>query len=443
MSSLLKIFKAYDVRGAYPEMLDERIAKRIGRATAVFLGCRNALVGHDMRRSSPPLAAALIDGLRTQGVDVTFIGQATSPLVYFAGRDHDCAISVTASHNPPPDNGMKICGRGALPIGSANGLLEIAALVEADNFPASARQGSYQEAAPRAEFVATSLRALRIDRPFRVVVDAGNGMGGPDYEALRGQNRLLQIVPMYFEPDDTFPHHEPNPLHFETLRDLQAAVVREQADLGVALDGDADRCFFVDETGAIVSADMLTALIAQDVLRAHSGATILYDLRSSRVVAEEIAAAGGRAVECRVGHAFIKKALRDEGGIFAGELSGHFYFKESSYAENTLLALFRLLNILDTRGQKLSQAIAPLKRYPSSGEVNSKVTDTAAILAKLGSRYADGRSTTLDGLKVSYKDWWFNVRPSNTEPVLRLVLEADTPELMAAKREELLAIIRG
>lgn len=441
--SIQQIFKAYDVRGAYPDQISEPIARRIGRATATFLGCRTALVGHDMRRSSPALAGALIEGLRQQGVAVTFIGQATSPLVYFAGREHDCAISVTASHNPPPDNGMKICGKGALPIGSANGLLEICRLVERDQFTAAPEPGELMELAPRAEFVDASLQALSIRRRFKVVVDAGNGMGGPDYALLSGRTPLLEIVPMYFEPDDTFPHHEPNPLHFETLRDLQQRVVQERADLGVALDGDGDRCFLVDETGQIVAADMLTALIAQDVLRAHSGATILYDLRSSRVVREEVEQAGGHAVECRVGHAFIKKALRDEGGIFAGELSGHFYFRESSYAENTLLALFRVLNILDARGTSLSKAIAPLKRYPGSGEVNSKVAFVAAVLQRLEEKYKDGRISKLDGLKVSYPDWWFNVRPSNTEPLLRLVLEADTNEQLAEKQAELLGIIRG
>ncbi|MFN7964674.1 MAG: phosphomannomutase/phosphoglucomutase [Acidobacteriota bacterium] len=441
--SIQKLFKAYDVRGAYPELINEEVAHRIGRATATFLKCRTALVGHDMRRSSPALAMALIEGLRAQGVNVTFIGQATSPLVYFAGRDHDCAVSVTASHNPPPDNGMKICGKGALPIGSANGLLDIAKLVEKNEFTAAAEPGTLVDSSPREEFVEASLQALAVRRRFKIVVDAGNGMGGPDYATLAKATPLLEVVPMYFEPDDTFPNHEPNPLHFETLRDLQAAVVRDKADLGVALDGDGDRCFFVDETGSIVPADILTALIAQDVLRAHSGATILYDLRSSRVVKEEVEEAGGRAVECRVGHAFIKKALRSEGGIFAGELSGHFYFQESSYAENTLLALFRVLNILDARGVSLSHAIKPLQRYPSSGEVNSKVPFVAAVLQRLEDKYRDGRQTKLDGLKVSYPDWWFNVRPSNTEPLLRLVLEADSQTLMEQKREELLAIIRA
>jgi phosphomannomutase len=299
------------------------------------------------------------------------------------------------------------------------------------------------EASPREGFVSASLAALAVNRKFKVVVDAGNGMGGPDYAVLSKATGWIDLVEMYFEPDDTFPHHEPNPLHFETLKDLQAAVVRERADLGVALDGDADRCFLVDELGQIVSADMLTALIARDVLRAHSGATILYDLRSSRVVREEIEAAGGRAVECRVGHAFIKKALREHGGIFAGELSGHFYFRESSYAENTLLALCRVLNILDAHKTTLSQAIKPLQRYPSSGEVNSKVQDVAAVLQRLEQKYSDGQITKLDGLKVSYRDWWFNVRPSNTEPLLRLVLEADDRESMQRRQAELLELIRS
>jgi len=440
--SFKQIFKAYDVRGAYPDQINESIARRIGRATATFLGCRSALVGHDMRASGVTLSEALIDGLREQGVDVTFIGRASSPLVYFAGRDYDCAVSVTASHNPPPDNGMKICSKEALPIGSANGLLDIAGLVERDDFSVADRRGSLDTAAPRAEFVRASARALEAKRRFKVVVDAGNGMGGVDYEELRSLDLPLEIVPMYFEPDDSFPNHEPNPLNFETLAALQETVRRERADIGVALDGDGDRCFFVDETGEIMSADLITALIARDVLRHNPGATILHDLRSSRVVPEEIESGGGRAVECRVGHAFIKKAMRDEGGIFAGELSGHFYFRESSYAENTFLALFRLLNILDSAEASLSKLAAPLRRYASSGEVNSRVEDVGAVLGRLEQAYQDGRVSKLDGLKVSYDRWWFNVRPSNTEPLLRLVLEADESSLMQSKRDEVLGLIR-
>lgn len=441
--ALRQIFKAYDVRGAYPEMINETIARDIGRAAAEFLGCRDALVGHDMRRSGVPLAQALMQGLNEQGVDVTFIGQASSPLVYYAGRESGCSISVTASHNPPPDNGMKICAGGALPIGSANGLLDICGLVERGNFTAAGRQGTRREAAPRGEFIDFSLKALHGRRSFKVVVDAGNGMGGVDYAELACRGTGVEILPLYFEPDDTFPHHEPNPLHFETLRDLQAAVVREKADLGVGLDGDADRCFFVDEQGGIVPADMITVLIALDVLRDNPGATILHDLRSSRVVSEEITKAGGRAVECRVGHAFIKKALRDQGGVFAGELSGHFYFEESSYAENTLLALFRVLNILERSGEPLSRMVAPLARYSGSGEVNSRVSEVGPVLLRLKERFREGDQSTLDGLKVSFPDWWFCVRPSNTEPLVRLVLEARTPEQMAARRDELLALIRG
>ncbi len=441
--SLRKIFKAYDVRGAYPADINESIAYSIGRATATFLGCRDAVVGHDMRASGVKLAEALIRGLREQGVDVTFIGQASSPLVYFAGREFTCAISVTASHNPPPDNGMKICGAEALPIGSANGLLDIADIVIDERYAPPGGLGSYEEAAPRERFVRFSSEALETKRRFRIVVDAGNGIGGLDYKALADLDLPLDIVPLYFDPDDSFPNHEPNPAKFETLRDLQAKVVEEGADLGVALDGDGDRCYFVDENGEILAADLVTALIAVDVLRRQPGATILYDLRSSRIVREEIEAAGGTAIECRVGHAFIKKAMRDEGAVFAGELSGHFYFKESSYAENTFIALFRMLNILDARGIALSEAVAPLRRYSSSGEVNSRVSDVEAVLSELAAKYSDGAVSRLDGLKVSYDSWWFNVRPSNTEPLLRLVLEADDDALMTEKRDEILAIIRG
>ncbi len=442
--SVRDIFKAYDVRGSYPDQLDEGIARRIGRAAAGFIGCRNALVGHDMRRSSPPLAGALCDGLREQGVDVTFIGEASSPLVYFAGRSYESAVSVTASHNPPPDNGMKICRGGALPIGSANGLLDIATLVEEDRFTAAPRRGGFAEAAPRDEFLAFSLQALHATRPFRVVVDAGNGMGGPDYQALLEKRTNVEIVPLYLDPDDSFPNHEANPLHFETLRDLQRKVVETKADLGVGLDGDGDRCFFVDETGEILPADLVTALIAQDILADTPGVTVLYDLRSSKIVRETVEAAGGRAVECRVGHAFIKQQLREHKGVFAGELSGHFYFEASSFAENTFLALFRLLNMLERRGAPLSRAVAPLRRYFGSGEINSRVAAVGPVIGKLKDSYGpSGEVSLMDGLKVTYPDWWFNVRPSNTEPVLRLVLEADSRELMETKRDEILKVIRS
>ncbi|MDQ7005760.1 MAG: phosphomannomutase/phosphoglucomutase [Acidobacteriota bacterium] len=443
MSDLRRVFKAYDVRGAYPEAIDEPLARRIGRATAVHLGARTALVGHDMRRSSPSLAAALIDGLREQGTDVTFIGEASSPLVYYAGRDFDAAVAVTASHNPLPDNGMKICGPDAEPIGSANGLWTIRDLVAGGDFPAAPRRGTLDTLEPRRAFVDDSLAFLHLRRRFRVVVDGANGMGGPDYQELARRDSPLEILPLYLDPDDDFPHHEPNPLVFDNLRDLQAEVRRTGADLGIALDGDGDRCVFVDEQGAVVTADLATALIAPEVLREHPGTPILFDVRSSRVVAEEIRAAGGRPVECRVGHAFIKKALRDEQAHFGGELSGHFYFREAACAENTLLALFRLLNLLDRRGCTLSQAVAPLRRYHSSGEINSRVDRVENRLQALRDKYRDGEISTLDGLKVSYSTWWFNVRPSNTEPLLRLVVEAADAEELQARTRELLTLIRN
>ncbi len=443
MSDLQGIFKAYDIRGAYPDAIDEELTRQIGRAIAVHLAARTALVGHDMRRSSPSLAAALIDGLRTEGVDVTFIGQASSPLVYSAGRDYDAAVAVTASHNPLPDNGMKICARDAAPIGSDNGLWTIRDLVAAGRFSPAPRRGELRTLEPRSAFVDQSLAFLRIERPFRVVVDGANGMGGPDYLELARRQTPLEILPLYLDPDDNFPHHEPNPLVFENLRDLQAEVRRTGADLGVALDGDGDRCLMVDEQGDIVPADLTTALIAPEVLAEHPGTPILFDVRSSRVVAEEILAAGGRPVECRVGHAFIKKVLREEQAHFGGELSGHFYFREASCAENTLLALFRLLNLLERRKCTLSEAVAPLRRYHSSGEINSRVEQIQPCLQALEERYHDGTISTLDGLKVSYPTWWFNVRPSNTEPLLRLVVEASSATELEARTAELLALIRG
>ena len=441
--TLAEIFKAYDVRGPYPDALDERIAEAIGRAVAVHLRPARALVGHDMRRSSPSLAAALVEGLAAQGVDVTFIGLASSPLVYFAGREFDASIVVTASHNPLPDNGMKICEAGALPIGGASGLFEVRRLVEQGSFPAALRRGEVVEAAPRGAFVDASLRALEARRPFRVVVDAGNGIGGPDYAELMRRDTPLSIVPLYFEPDDRFPHHHPNPLDHATLDDLRRAVVAERADLGLALDGDADRCIFVDETGEIVPADLATALMAQDVLAHRPGASILYDVRSSRAVAEEIERGGGRAVESRVGHAYMKRTLAEIGGAFGGELSGHYYFDPPSFAENTLRALFAVVNLLDRRSQALSEVVRPLRRYAQSGEINVRVPAVTPVLERLLVAFPGGTVSRLDGLKISFDDWWFNARPSNTEPLLRLVIEGRDAATAKRRTEQVLAVVRG
>ena len=440
--TLGEIFKAYDVRGPYPDALDERIAGAIGRAVAVHLRPVRALVGHDMRRSSPALAAALVEGLAVQGVDVTFIGLASSPLVYFAGRGFDASIVVTASHNPLPDNGMKICEAGAMPIGGASGLFEVRRLVERGTFPAAARRGQVVTADPRGAFVDASLRALEARRPFRVVVDAGNGVGGPDYAELMKRDTPLRIVPLYFEPDDRFPHHHPNPLDHATLDDLRRAVVAERADLGLALDGDADRCVFVDEAGEIVPADLATALMAQDVLAHRPGASILYDVRSSRAVAEEIERGGGHAVESRVGHAYMKRTLAEIGGAFGGELSGHYYFDAPSFAENTLRALFAVVNLLDRRGTTLSEAVRPLRRYAQSGEINVRVPAVEPVLARLLAAFPGGAVSRLDGLKVSFDDWWFNARPSNTEPLLRLVIEGSDAASVERRTGQVLAVVR-
>lgn len=440
---LAEIFKAYDVRGPYPDALDETIARAIGQGIAAYLRPESAVVGHDMRHSSPALAAALVDGLVTLGVDVEFIGLASSPLVYFAGRASDACIAVTASHNPLPDNGMKICRAAAMPIGGPTGLEEIRRLVEADRFLPAARRGSVRHSEPRAAFVDDALATLAVKRRFTVVVDAGNGIGGLDYAELMQRDPPLAIVPLYFEPDDAFPHHHPNPLDPHTLDDLRARVVAERADLGLALDADGDRCVFVDEAGAIVPADLTTALIAQDILAHRPGAPILYDVRSSRVVREEILAHGGQPVEGRVGHAFMKRTLAELGGAFGGELSGHYYFDPPSFAENTFRALFAVLNLLDARRATLSEVVHPLLRYRQSGEINLRVPALEPVLERLLAAFPGGEVSRLDGLKVSFDDWWFNARPSNTEPLLRLVIEAADPAAMERRRDAVLAIVRG
>ncbi|RXE56294.1 Fis family transcriptional regulator [Methanoculleus taiwanensis] len=438
------IFKAYDIRGAYPDELDEGMARRIGAGFARLLQAETVVVGRDMRLSSPSLAEAFIEGALAAGASVVDIGMVSTPLLYHAIIDggFDGGAMVTASHLPGRMNGFKLCRAKAIPLSGDAGLPALERLVaESPPVPPRPITGPYRRDSVMERYIGTLVSFVRPARPLKVVVDAGSGMAGPEVPRLAAEIPAWTFIFRDMEPDGRFPDHIANPLIPATTRELQAAVVREQADIGVAFDGDADRCGFIDEAGNRVPEDLVTALIARVFLQRHPGATILYDLRSSRIVPETIRQFGGRAVRCRVGHAFIKAQMREEEALFAGELSGHYYYRDTGYTDNAVMTMIQLLNLLSGQQEPLSRLVAPLKKYASTGEINIRVTDKDAVLAGLEERYGDAGIDHLDGLTVEYPSWWFNIRPSQTEPVLRLNLEAWDEEAMEMRKRELLAAI--
>lgn len=440
------IFKAYDIRGIYPTEINEDDAYNIGRAVVEYLRPKCLGIGRDIRESSPSLFESFSRGVMDAGADVLDLGVITTPMVYFAaGRlEIDAAVSLTASHNPPEYNGMKLALRGAVPVGESSGLREIRDLaVRAEWEPVETKGSLQKEDVKHAYYGYFASFANFKDKKFKIVIDTANAMGVLELPIYEQFSENLEIVNLYNDLDHPFSCHEANPLKTETLDELREKVKEVNADLGIAYDGDADRIGFVDEKGDVIPMDLVTGLLAKIILKKRPGETILYDLRSSRAVKEIIEENGGVAKECRVGHAFIKKQMREEGAIFAGELSGHYYFEENSFAEAGTLPALLLLNLMTETGSTISELVAELHRYSHSGEINSEVEDKDAVLNALRTKYADGKQHELDGLKVDYPDWWFNVRPSNTEPLLRLNLEAKTPELMEEKKAELLALIRG
>ncbi len=440
-------FKAYDVRGTYPDQLDEEGAARIGRAFPALTRATRVAVGHDVRLSSPSMSAAFCDGVRSAGADVCELGLAATEMVYFAVADggYDAGAVITASHNPPNYTGAKLVLAGALPMSGDTGIGELGRMAAADDSPTAASPGRTSSDPGLLErFVDRALDFVTADRigGLRVVMDAANGMAGlylpPVIERL-----AIDAVPYFLELDGTFPNHEPNPLLDENRVFIEAKVVEERADLGIAWDGDADRCFFIDDTGAFVPGDFLTALLAGHLLRRHGPAPIVYDLRASWAVRDTILAAGGTPDEHRVGHAFIKRRMRELDGLFAGEVSGHYYFRDFSYADAGLIPALLVLELLSESEHSLSQLVARFhERYHISGEINSTVDDAGAAIERLRTRYADGRQTEMDGLSVAYDDWHFNVRSSNTEPLLRLNLESlVSVEDMERRRDEVLELI--
>ena len=440
------IFKAYDIRGIYGQDLTEDIFYKIARAYAKFLGGKKVVVARDCRVHSQPLFEAFARGLTDVGVDVIDIGLASTPMSYFANGTlgADGSVMITASHNTKEWNGCKLCRANAVPISGATGIKDIERMVaEGDLGADAAVKGKVTQADVKAAYAAHVKTFAHLARPLHLALDFANGMGIAESAAFAGTD--LTYDALYGEYDGDFPNHDANPLHVETLKDLQALIRANPGKyaFGVAFDGDADRAGFLDEKGDIIPMDFMTALIAQDLLQSAPGAACFYDLRSSKVAAEVIAAAGGKPMMSRVGHSFIKAQMRENDAIFAGELSGHYYFKANSTAESSSMATFALANIVSKSDMPLSELVAPLRKYAHSGEINSKVADAAAVLARVKATFPD--NFELDGVSVDRWDaegWWFNVRMSNTEPLVRLNLEAKTPDLMAAKRDEMLALIR-
>ena len=439
------IFKAYDIRGIYPQQIDEEVAYHIGRAFIAFLEEERILVGRDMRLSSPALSRAFIQGAVEQGADVVDMGLCSTDMLYFASGDLDLPGAMfTASHNPKEYNGLKLCRRRAGPISEDTGIAQIRDLVLEGDFPSPPRRGEVAEKDMLPRYIDHVLGFIDISslRPLRVVADAGNGMAGLVLPALF-QNLPCELIPHCFELDGSFPHHQPSPIEPENIELLQRWVREARGDLGMAFDGDADRVFLVDDRGEPVSGSLTTALVARRILQKNPGEKIIYNCINSWIVPETIRDCGGVPIRERVGHSFIKQTMAETGAIFAGEHSGHYYFRDNYRADSGIIAAVIVLEIVSLENKPLSEILRPFKKYYASGEINSRVEDIPAKLEEIARLYAGGHMDRLDGITVEYEDWWFNVRPSNTEPLLRLNLEAKTRELMERKRDELLAVIRS
>ncbi len=443
------IFKAYDVRGTVPDQVNVTIARQIGLAFQHVLDAEDRALGHtvvvsrDMRSHSPGLAEALIDGLLAAGLDVLDIGMATTPMNYFAIGHHKTAggVQVTASHNPAKYNGFKFSRHGALPVSGEGGIALMERKIAEEDLPEAAVRGTRTKGDVAEAYKTHVLSFLRDEgkKKLKVAVDAGNGMVVIERPILEACG--IEMIPLYFELDGTFPNHEANPLKAENLVDLQKLVHEHKADLGIAFDGDSDRAAFIDENGEAIGSDLATALIAGALLDREPGKAVIYDLRSSRATGEYITEHGGVPVRERVGHSFMKATLREKNGIFGGELAGHYYFRDHFHADCPLLAVIEVFNLLRSTGKPLSELVAPLHRYAKSPEINFEVEDKAGMIAQLAEKYKDATIDYLDGITISYPDWWANVRPSNTEPFLRLVMEAKTAEMLKEKEHEFFALL--
>ncbi|KPK76478.1 MAG: phosphomannomutase [candidate division Zixibacteria bacterium SM23_73] len=441
-----KIFKAYDIRGTYPDQLNEEIAYKVGRALVEYLSSKNVAVGRDMRLSSPKIHEELTRGIVEGGCDVIDIGLVSTDCLYFAvGKfGYDAGVMITASHNPPEYNGFKMCKKEAVPLSGEAGIDQIKRLILKGDFPSPKKLGRIEKHDVEGAYVQHLLSFVDKSKikPFKIVIDAGNGMAGKIIPKVFSHLRC-QVIPMFFELDGSFPHHLASPIEPENIAPLRERVVAEKADLGAAFDGDADRMFLVDEKAEPLGGDMVTALVAKNLLKKEKGATILYNLICSKAVPQIIESSGGKPVRTRVGHALIKPLMKKHNAIFGGEHSGHFYFRNNWFADSGLIALLVCLELISEENKPLSVLVKSIDPYFRSGEINTRVSDIPKKLKEIERHYSSGKIDYLDGITVDFKDWWFNVRPSNTEPLLRLNIEANSKEKLEEKKEELLKLIRG
>ncbi|MFO8015740.1 MAG: phosphomannomutase/phosphoglucomutase [Candidatus Woesearchaeota archaeon] len=438
------VFKAYDIRGVYPEQINEELAYLIGRAFVASLECREVVVGRDARESSPKLHKALLRGIMDQGADVIDIGLTTTPMFYFtiAEYGHDAGIMITASHNPARYNGMKLCREKAIPIGGETGLQDIRDLVEKNDFTEPERKGEVKDKEPLNDYVRKIMSFSFDVKPIKIVVDAGNGMSPIVFPKLE-EELPIESVKMFFDIDCTFPNHEANPSKDENTADLRKKVKGEKAAMGVAFDGDADRVAFVDENGAAIPNDIITALIAEEMLAKNKGEKVLYEVRSSWSVRDTVKANGGTPVLWKAGHALIKEKMRNDDIMFGGEKSGHYFFRDFWYADSAMIALVHVLNILSRKGKSLSELTNPLRRYEDSGELNFEVKDKDEVISRVEDELKEEAVKVMhvDGTTMEFENWWFNLRKSNTEPVIRLNIEADTKEGLESAKQRLKSII--
>lgn len=442
----MSIFKAYDVRGIYPNEINESIAHNIGLALANYLGKGPIVVGRDMRLSSPQLSESLQRGIAAGGAAVWDIGLCSTDMVTYATGANGAAggVMVTASHNPSEWNGFKFCREEGIPLSGKVGLDVMEKRIASGDLQKAPSPASIEERNFREAYVRHLLSFIDVKRlkPLKVVVDAGNGMAGLMVPEV-AKHLPIEIIPLYFELDGRFPNHPASPIEDENQEDCKQRILAEGADMGILFDGDADRVFMVDEKAEGISGTLFTAIVARQMLRRNPGATILYNAVCGRVVPATVEKYGGRGIRTEVGHSLIKARMRKENAVFAGEHSGHYFFRDNYYADSGLIAALQVLELISEDGRPLSQILAEYRTHFASGEINSRVADTKAKTAALEARYSDGEISHLDGLSVDYPTWWFNVRPSNTEPVLRLNVEAETRRQMEEKRDELLAIIRS
>jgi len=441
-----KIFKAYDVRGIYPETINEEIAEKIGLAFVNLFNLKKVAVGRDGRISSPVLEKALILGIKKAGSEAVKLGIVSTDMIYFASayyNDLDAAINVTASHNPKDNNGFKFILKNAKAVSGDEGLFKMRDMIESGDLKQSEKEGTESKREIYNDYVGKLISLIDKGKikPLKVVVDAGNGVACFIFEKVI-KDLSIKMMPLYGDIDGNFPNHQPSPLEEKNLVDLKKKVLEERADLGMAFDGDGDRIFLIDEKGEGISASVMTAMIAKKMLQKKPGARILYNLICGWIVPETIKTNGGTPSITKVGHSLIKAQMLSEDGYFAGEHSGHYFFKDLYYADSGMLASLVILELISEDGRSLSEIVKEYNKYALSGEINTEVKDQKAKIAELKEKYKDGKQMELDGITVEYPDWRFNVRPSNTEPLLRLNVEAKSKELMAQKRDELLKLIR-